>query len=74
MRGAKHNCSECEQEVNGAKEIINLEDLFEGRVWCGKSYDKVGGRGHGSTLRGPEEASGEMTANLRSYIYFKGGS
>lgn len=53
---------------------MDLEDLLEGKVWCGKSYDEVGGRGRGSTLSGPEEASGEMTANLGSYIYIKGGS
>lgn len=59
--------------MNGA-DIVDLEDLLVGRVWHGKSYDEGGGRGNGSTLRGPGETFGEMTANLRSYIYFKGGS
>lgn len=42
-------------------QITDLEDLLEERVCCGKSYDRGGGRGHGSTLGGPGEASGEMT-------------
>lgn len=45
---------------------IELEGLLEGRVWCGRSYKEIGRRGCGSTLRGQEEASGEMTANLKS--------